>query len=379
MLGPWRRWRPTTRRRCGCTKSAATCRSSAPTAAPATASPRASSISSWQVVGGLGNNKGCAQEAGLWAAIVAWPPPPPALPKPVLINGCAPLLLQGHSVWIRMRKPLPAPAHLAAAQPEQQSIPVAVASGAAAVESPFEDVALEAAQPAPAAQPAAARIGCFGRRQPQPATAAARAAAAAGDSETGMTAPPAPGIHTGSLLRKLSNGASVLGALPASQGPTPRIGAVPAPGFAAAGAPAAYDRASSLKEGGGYTQLELRAMPASSDGGAAHSEPAKLFAAAGAGVPAPAGTASVASVDSDSDNESDGEKRPRARIVLLCSSQASARCCCSLHAVPATHFSCPMPLPRRPCRHFRCRAWRRILHDAPARGQPAWPGLNLNE
>ncbi|PRW44537.1 GNAT family acetyltransferase [Chlorella sorokiniana] len=217
----------------------------------------------------------------------------------------------GHSVWIKMRKPLPPPGHLVAAQPAPQSMPVAVASGAAAGEAQFEDVALEAAQQSPAAQPAAARMGCFGRRQPQPAAAAARAAAAAGDSETGMAAPPAPGIHAGSLLRKLSNGAGVLGPLPASQGPTPRIGAVPASGFSGSSAPAggaaqppAYGRVSSLKEGGGYTQLELRAMPASSDGGASHAEPAKLFVEAAAGAPAPAPSASVASIDSDS--EADG-------------------------------------------------------------------------
>lgn len=212
----------------------------------------------------------------------------------------------GHSVWIKMRKPLPPPAHLAAAQPEQQGIPVATASGAPAGEAQFEDVALEVAQAAPAAQPGAARMGCFGRRQPQPAATAAHAVAAAGDSETGMAAPPAPGIHASSLLRKLSNGAGVLGAAPASQGPTPRIGAVPAAGFGApsgAGAqpPTTYDRVSSLKEGGGYTQLELRAMPASSDGGAALTEPAKLFMAAGVGAPS---SASVTSIDSDS--EADG-------------------------------------------------------------------------
>lgn len=205
----------------------------------------------------------------------------------------------GHSVWIKMRKPLPAPAHLAAAQPAQQSMPAAVASGTAA-DSQFEDVALEAAQ-APAAEPAAARMGCFGRRQPQPAATAARAAAAAGDSETGMTAPPAPGIHAGSLLRKLPNGAGVLGAQPASQGPTPRIGAVPASGIDApastATQPPPYHQISSLKEGG-YTQLELSAAPASSDGGASHPQPAKRFAA-------PPASVSAASVDSD--GEASGE------------------------------------------------------------------------
>jgi hypothetical protein len=92
----------------------------------------------------------------------------------------------GHSVWIKMRKPLPPPGHLVAAQPAPQSMPVAVASGAAAGEAQFEDVALEAAQQSPAAQPAAARMGCFGRRAtrrpawpPRPPRASMRAACCA--------------------------------------------------------------------------------------------------------------------------------------------------------------------------------------------------------
>lgn len=276
-----------------------------------------------------------------------------------------------------MRKPLPPPAHLAAAQPEQQSIPVAIASGALAGEAQFEDVALEVVQAAPATQPGAARMGCFGPRQPQPAATAARAAAAAGDSETGMAAPPAPGIHASSLLRKLSNGAGVLGAAPASQGPTPRIGAVPAAGFGApsgAGAaqPPTYDRASSLKEGGGYTQLDLRAMPTSSEGGAAHTEPAKLFMAAGVGAPS---SASVTSIDSDSDSDADGEAlRPACSRPLLLRE-------CLLQVLPAVgmlplilHAPCARFC--RPCRHLRRPGWGCLCDHASARGQPACPRLN---
>ena len=268
-----------------------------------------------------------------------------------------------------MRKPLPPPAHLAAAQPEQQGIPVATASGAPAGEAQFEDVALEVAQAAPAAQPGAARMGCFGRRQPQPAATAAHAVAAAGDSETGMAAPPAPGIHASSLLRKLSNGAGVLGAAPASQGPTPRIGAVPAAGFGApsgAGAqpPTTYDRVSSLKEGGGYTQLELRAMPASSDGGAALTEPAKLFMAAGVGAPS---SASVTSIDSDS--EADGEATCPAccRPLLLCECllQVLLQLLPAVGMLPLT-LHAPFSHLCRPCWHLTRPGWGCLCDHASA-------------
>lgn len=200
---------------------------------------------------------------------------------------------------------------------------------------------------------------------------------AAGDSETGMAAPPAPGIHASSLLRKLSNGAGVLGAAPASQGPTPRIGAVPAAGFGApsgAGAaqPPTYDRASSLKEGGGYTQLDLRAMPTSSEGGAAHTEPAKLFMAAGVGAPS---SASVTSIDSDSDSDADGEAlRPACSRPLLLRE-------CLLQVLPAVgmlplilHAPCARFC--RPCRHLRRPGWGCLCDHASARGQPACPRLN---
>ena len=65
-----------------------------------------------------------------------------------------------------------------------------------------------------------------------------------------------------------------------------------------------YHSISSLKEGG-YTQLELSAAPASSDGGTSHLPPAKRFVAPGAGAPALAASVSAASVDSD--GEASGE------------------------------------------------------------------------
>ena len=63
----------------------------------------------------------------------------------------------GHPVWIKMRKQLPAPAHLAAYKPEQQSIALTVSAGGITVvgqaveEAPFVNVPLESPADATAA------------------------------------------------------------------------------------------------------------------------------------------------------------------------------------------------------------------------------------
>lgn len=167
-----------------------------------------------------------------------------------------------------MRKVLPAPAHLAAAQPQQACIPTPAAVPAADPADPAQFVSVPLEDPAAggAQLPGSPRSrGWLSWRQPQPVAAPARAGVAAGDSDSGaLVAPPlSPGR---SLLRKLSVDRDGGGG-GASQGPTPRIAAVGGTGGAPSGFPAAL-RASSHKEGG-YAQLELRAVASSTDATAA--------------------------------------------------------------------------------------------------------------
>jgi hypothetical protein len=125
---------------------------------------------------------------------------------------------------------------------------------------------------------------------------------------------------------------------------------------------------SSLKEGGGYTQLELRAMHASSDGGASHAEPAKLFVEAAAGAPAPAPSASVASIDSDSEADGEGLLLAVWCWCLICQSRVYKRL---LHlplpfVPPAADLVFHRPALCRPGWHLRRPSWRRVCHHAPA-------------
>lgn len=188
-----------------------------------------------------------------------------------------------------MHKQLPAPAHLATRKPEQLSIQLvasaapAPATAAAAAEGGLEEVPLGTA-PLPQLQhPDKVAVGCAGSWQspgwqPRPA----------GEGE----APAVPDSPARRLLHKLSHGLfapsgealppqgspRTAGAPSGSQGPTPRIAAVGAAAAAGFG-PAAPEperaagastrrasegtclRASTNKEGGGYSQLSVHAAP----------------------------------------------------------------------------------------------------------------------
>ena len=197
-----------------------------------------------------------------------------------------------------MQKPLPAPDSLSTLKPEPLSIPVT----AAAEQAQFVSVPLEGTPAfAPARQPRSPQAGCFGRN-PRPAAAAANAVAAAGGHGLVSTAPHSPGRG---LLRKLSSGGGG-----GSQGPTPRIAA-----HGGAFGSHASPREQSSQPEGGYTHLELRAIP--SERGASREPSAKLAGLAAVGPAAAAlaalnpsvASASLASlsVQSDSEDEAEGE------------------------------------------------------------------------
>lgn len=222
--------------------------------------------------------------------------------------------LRPSAVWVKMRKPLPPPKHLAACKPEQLSIPLTATVGAAAAEAQLAEVPLERSADA-AGQLDKATIGCGGwARNPQPQPVAASAS-------TISEAPASPGR---SLLHKLSHSlfATPSKAAPSqtspasggssSQGPTPRIAAVGGGGFGAAveqqaqledgarrSSAGAYLRASTFKEGA-YTQLSVHAVPSSE--AACLSEPNEPCP----GSVASASVASAMSAPGDSDSDAEG-------------------------------------------------------------------------
>lgn len=233
------------------------------------------------------------------------------------------------AVWVKMRKPLPPPPHLASRKPEQLSIQLVASAGpalptaAAAAEGGLEEVPLGAAPAPPVQQPDKAAVGCAGGwlspgRQPRPA----------GDGEV----QPVPDSPARRLLHKLSHGlfAPSGEALPphgsprtasapsCSQGPTPRIAAVgvAAPtGFGPAApepehaSEAACLQTSTYKEGGSYAQLAVQAAPSTGTSASA-SDNKRSRAPSASAQPGPASLASVSvgsmpSVAGDSDSEGD--------------------------------------------------------------------------